>query len=79
MVGPHEPIEPLQTARTRVFQIRDVDTDKLYCAYMRIIALLDTRILPDPLQDDMYLFSMTVWQELQTRPEIDEVKSRYTA
>jgi hypothetical protein len=62
-----------------MFQIRDIETAKLYSAYMRMVALLDTRTLSDPLQDDLYLFSMRVWAELTTRDDLDEVRSRFTA
>ncbi|HEV3381439.1 MAG TPA: hypothetical protein VG142_10715 [Trebonia sp.] len=48
-------------------------TPDLHKASGIINRLLDIRILGDQLQDALYLFSLDLVQELNERPDVDEV------
>jgi hypothetical protein len=54
---------------------REFDTVTLYRADQAMTSLLDMRVLPDPLQDDVYLFFGEAHAELLRRPDFDEIAS----
>jgi predicted DCC family thiol-disulfide oxidoreductase YuxK len=55
------------------FDYKTADTSTIYRAYQIMASLLDMRVLPDPLRDDLYLFFAEVRAELYQRPDFDEV------
>ncbi len=70
------PMEAPHQKTSGGFDIRDVETPQLYAALKRMHALLDMRVLPDPLQDSVYLFSMEVEHEVRARPDFEEARQR---
>jgi hypothetical protein len=44
--------------------------EQISTAYERVIALLDMRVLPDPLQDDVYIFSAQLTREMTKRRKL---------
>ena len=52
-----------------MLDISTFTVDQIAAAHERIIALLDMRILPDPLQDDVYLFSFELARAARERRE----------
>jgi hypothetical protein len=62
-----------------VFDISAFTDEQIDTAYQRMIELLDMRILPDPLQDDLYIFSVKLAQTARERRESAGVKEHPAA
>ncbi len=52
-----------------MFDIGTFSDEQIDTAYQRAIELLDMRILPDPLQDDLYIFSVKLAETSRERQE----------